>query len=84
MLELYGLEAAQEKNIISESFDNVGKSFQQILNDLEAVNRSEGGLSAVDALSLQQSLFQYSFYQETVTKIASKAANSINEVMKAQ
>ncbi|TOE30914.1 EscI/YscI/HrpB family type III secretion system inner rod protein, partial [Vibrio parahaemolyticus] len=31
-----------------------------------------------------QSMFHYTMFQEIVTKVTSKSANAINEVMKAQ
>ncbi|TOG55138.1 type III secretion system inner rod subunit SctI, partial [Vibrio parahaemolyticus] len=46
--------------------------------------RGHGDMSAVDALQLQQDVFRYSMFQEVVSKIASKSATAINEVMKAQ
>ena len=72
-----------QPSIMEETFNNVGKGFQEVLDNLERIN-SRQAISAGDSLAIQQSLFHYNMYQETVTKIASKSANAINEVMKAQ
>lgn len=71
-------------SVLEETFDNIGKGFQEILDSLDKVNANGGAFSAQDALTLQQSVFHYTMFQETVTKITSKAANAVNEVSKAQ
>lgn len=72
-----------QNSVLEESFDHIGKGFQQILDEIEKMN-AKGGISTVDAIKIQQSAFHYSMYQEIVTKIVSKSTNAINEVMKAQ
>lgn len=69
--------------VLEETFNNVGKGFQEILNQLDHIN-TDKAISTVDTLALQQSMFNYTMFQEIVTKITSKSANAINEVMKAQ
>lgn len=71
-------------SVLEETFDNIGKGFQEILDSLDKVNANGGAFSTQDALALQQSVFHYTMFQETVTKITSKAANAVNEVAKAQ
>ncbi|AWS50745.1 EscI/YscI/HrpB family type III secretion system inner rod protein [Providencia rettgeri] len=73
-----------ESSILKESYQNVGEGFKEILNNLSDINASGGNITVQDTLALQQAVFQYSMYQEMITKIASKSANAINEVMKAQ
>lgn len=73
-----------ESSILKDSYQNVGEGFKEILSSLDNINASEGGITVADTLALQQAVFQYSMYQEMISKIASKSANAINEVMKAQ
>lgn len=73
---------APKPSVLEKTYNSVGESFEQILATIDAIQ--SGGMSAADALRLQQEVFHYSIYQETVTKIAAKAATAINEVMKAQ
>ncbi|OEA58421.1 EscI/YscI/HrpB family type III secretion system inner rod protein [Vibrio parahaemolyticus] len=79
---LQGVQAVKP-SVLEETFNNVGEGFEDILNALEQI-RGHGDMSAVDALQLQQDVFRYSMFQEVVSKIASKSATAINEVMKAQ
>ncbi|AMG09655.1 MULTISPECIES: type III secretion system inner rod subunit SctI [Vibrio] len=79
---LQGVQAVKP-SVLEETFNNVGEGFEDILNTLEQI-RGHGDMSAVDALQLQQDVFRYSMFQEVVSKIASKSATAINEVMKAQ
>ncbi|HHI5560302.1 TPA: type III secretion system inner rod subunit SctI [Vibrio parahaemolyticus] len=79
---LQGVQALKP-SVLEETFNNVGEGFEDILNTLEQI-RGHGDMSAVDALQLQQDVFRYSMFQEVVSKIASKSATAINEVMKAQ
>ncbi|MGM6658367.1 type III secretion system inner rod subunit SctI [Vibrio parahaemolyticus] len=79
---LQGVQAVKP-SVLEETFNNVGQGFEDILNTLEQI-RGHGDMSAVDALQLQQDVFRYSMFQEVVSKIASKSATAINEVMKAQ
>ncbi|MGY6455090.1 type III secretion system inner rod subunit SctI [Vibrio parahaemolyticus] len=79
---LQGIQAVKP-SVLEETFNNVGEGFEDILNTLEQI-RGHGDMSAVDALQLQQDVFRYSMFQEVVSKIASKSATAINEVMKAQ
>lgn len=71
-------------SVIEASYNNIGDSFKDILNTLDKINSKGGDISTLDAMSLQQSSFQYSFNLEMFTKIASKSATAINDVMKAQ
>lgn len=73
-----------QPSVLEDTFNNIGKGFQEILDSLDKANVNGKTLTVQDTLSLQQSVFHYTMYQETVTKIASKSANAINEVMKAQ
>lgn len=73
-----------ESSIVKETYQNVGEGFKEILNVLDEVNASGASITVSDTFALQQAVFQYSMYQEMITKIASKSANAINEVMKAQ
>lgn len=82
-LGIQGIDVTQP-SVMEKTYNSVGESFEQILATIDSIESSGGGMSAVDALRLQQEVFHYSIYQETVTKIAAKAANAINEVMKAQ
>lgn len=75
---------APQTSVFEETFDNIGKGFEDILADIEKINADGGQMSASDAMSLQMNTFQYTLYQEVVTKIASKSATAINDVMKAQ
>ncbi|AGQ92504.1 type III secretion system inner rod subunit SctI [Vibrio parahaemolyticus] len=81
----FSLQGVQtvKPSVLEETFNNVGEGFEDILNTLEQI-RGHGDMSAVDALQLQQDVFRYSMFQEVVSKIASKSATAINEVMKAQ
>ncbi|MCX8809088.1 EscI/YscI/HrpB family type III secretion system inner rod protein [Vibrio parahaemolyticus] len=80
ILGLQGVDVTQP-SVMEKTYHTVGESFEQILATIDSIG---DGMSAVDALRLQQEVFHYSIYQETVTKIASKAATAVNEVMKAQ
>ncbi|WP_341663624.1 EscI/YscI/HrpB family type III secretion system inner rod protein [Vibrio sp.] len=73
-----------QPSVLEDTFNNIGEGFQEILDNLDQINASQGAITVQDTFALQQSVFHYSLYQETVTKIASKSANAINEVMKAQ
>ncbi|WP_336934422.1 EscI/YscI/HrpB family type III secretion system inner rod protein [Vibrio cholerae] len=82
-LDIQGIYETQP-SIIEKIYNSVGDSFEQILATIDSIQSSGGGMSAVDTLRLQQEVFHYAVYQETVSKIAAKAANATNEVMKAQ
>ncbi|CAB1261382.1 type III secretion apparatus protein, YscI/HrpB family [Vibrio cholerae] len=73
-----------QPSVLEDTFNNIGKGFQEILDSLDKANANGQALTVQDTLSLQQSVFHYTMYQETVTRIASKSANAINEVTKAQ
>ncbi|EJL6267958.1 EscI/YscI/HrpB family type III secretion system inner rod protein [Vibrio cholerae] len=80
-----GLNVEQiQPSVLEDTFNNIGKGFQEILDSLDKANANGQALTVQDTLSLQQSVFYYTMYQETVTRIASKSANAINEVTKAQ
>jgi type III secretion system YscI/HrpB-like protein len=74
---------AIQPSVFEDAFNNIGEGFQEIMNDLQKINDGKT-ITLQDTLALQQSVFHYSLYQETVTKIASKSATAINDVMKAQ
>lgn len=74
---------ALQPSVFEDAFNNIGEGFQEIMNDLQKINDGKT-ITLQDTLALQQSVFHYSLYQETVTKIASKSATAINDVMKAQ
>ncbi|EGQ7639667.1 TPA: EscI/YscI/HrpB family type III secretion system inner rod protein [Vibrio metschnikovii] len=71
-------------SVLEDTFNNIGQGFQEILDALDKANANGQTLTVQDTLALQQSVFHYTMFQETVTKIASKSANAINEVAKAQ
>ncbi|MCO4174543.1 hypothetical protein K8D10_22635 [Aeromonas veronii] len=73
-----------QPSVLEDTFNNIGEGFQEILDYLDKANVNGKTLTVQDTISLQQSVFHYTMYQETVTKIASKSASAINEVMKAQ
>ncbi|MCG7491846.1 MULTISPECIES: EscI/YscI/HrpB family type III secretion system inner rod protein [Vibrio] len=73
-----------QPSVLEDTFNNIGEGFQEILDNLDKINANQDAITVQDTFALQQSVFHYSLYQETVTKIASKSANAINEVMKAQ
>lgn len=77
------VDTSKGPNVIETTFNNIGDGFKGILDSLEKINQ-KGTMDVKDTLKLQHSLFQFNLYQETVTKIASKSANAINEVMKSQ
>ncbi len=81
-LGIQGIDVTQP-SVMEKTYNSVGESFEQILATIESIE-SSGGMSAVTALRLTQDAFHYAIYQETVTKIAVKAANAINDVAKAQ
>ncbi|RTZ16936.1 EscI/YscI/HrpB family type III secretion system inner rod protein [Vibrio aquaticus] len=64
--------------------NNVGSGFEDIMAAVKQAQAAKGEFSMADTLAIQQSVFHYTIYQETVSKIASKSANAINDVMKAQ
>ncbi|MCX8986022.1 EscI/YscI/HrpB family type III secretion system inner rod protein [Citrobacter portucalensis] len=70
-------------SIIGETFNHVGDSFKEMLAEVEKIN-NQNGVSVQDALKLTESAFHYDYFQNVLTKIASKSANAINDVMKAQ
>lgn len=71
-------------SVLEDTFNNIGQGFQEILDALDKASANGQTLTVQDTLALQQSVFHYTMFQETVTKIASKSANAINEVAKAQ
>ncbi|ASU22432.1 EscI/YscI/HrpB family type III secretion system inner rod protein [Vibrio qinghaiensis] len=75
---------AIKPSVLEDTFNNIGQGFQEILDALDKANANGQTLTVQDTLALQQSVFHYTMFQETVTKIASKSANAINEVAKAQ
>ncbi|MCU8034843.1 MULTISPECIES: type III secretion system inner rod subunit SctI [unclassified Shewanella] len=83
-LEMVDLNVqAIQPSVFEDTFNNIGEGFQEIMNNLQKINDGKT-ITLQDTLALQQSVFHYSMYQETVTKIASKSATAINDVMKAQ
>ncbi|MDH5928705.1 EscI/YscI/HrpB family type III secretion system inner rod protein [Vibrio lentus] len=81
-MQSFGIEQIQP-SVMEETFNNVGDGFQEILNQMDKINTNQS-ITTVDTLALQQSMFHYTMFQEIVTKVASKSASAINEVMKAQ
>lgn len=81
-MQSFGIEQIQP-SVMEETFNNVGDGFQEILNQMDKINTNQT-ITTVDTLALQQSMFHYTMFQEIVTKVASKSASAINEVMKAQ
>lgn len=81
-MQSFGIEQIQP-SVMEETFNNVGEGFQEILNQMDKINTNQT-ITTVDTLALQQSMFHYTMFQEIVTKVASKSASAINEVMKAQ
>jgi len=81
-MQSLGIEQIQP-SVMEETFNNVGEGFQEILNQMDKINTNQS-ITTVDTLALQQSMFHYTMFQEIVTKVASKSASAINEVMKAQ
>ncbi|EKN4037962.1 EscI/YscI/HrpB family type III secretion system inner rod protein [Yersinia enterocolitica] len=71
-------------SILENTFDNVGEGFKEIMDILNDVNSKGGNITVTDTLSLQQAMFKFTMHQEIITKIASKSASAINDVMKAQ
>jgi len=82
MVDFINVHAIQP-SVFEDTFNNIGKGFQEIMDNLQKINAGKT-ITLQDTLALQQSVFHYSLYQETVTKIASKSATAINDVMKAQ
>ena len=74
---------AIQPSVFEDAFNNIGEGFQEIMDNLQKINDRKT-ITLQDTLALQQSVFHYSMFQETVTKIASKSATAINDVMKAQ
>ena len=81
-MQSFGIEQIQP-SVMEETFNNVGEGFQEILNQMDKINTNQS-ITTVDTLALQQSMFHYTMFQEIVTKVASKSASAINEVMTAQ
>ena len=81
-MQAFGIEKIQS-SVMEETFNNVGDGFQEILDQMDKINSNQT-VTAVDTLALEQSMFHYTMFQEIVTKVASKSASAINEVMKAQ
>ena len=81
-MQSFGIEQIQP-SVMEETFNNVGDGFQEILNQMDKINTNQT-ITTVDTLALQQSMFHYTMFQEIVTKVASKSASAIDEVMKAQ
>lgn len=81
-MQSFGIEQIPP-SVMEDTFNNVGEGFQEILEQMERINSNQT-ITTVDTLALQQSMFHYTMFQEIVTKVTSKSANAINEVMKAQ
>ncbi|MCF5857715.1 hypothetical protein [Aeromonas veronii] len=81
-MQSFAIEQVQP-SVMEETFNNVGEGFQEVLDQMDRINTNQS-IKTVDTLALQQSMFHYTMFQEIVTKVASKSANAINEVMKAQ
>lgn len=81
-MQSFAIEQVQP-SVMEETFNNIGEGFQEILDQMDRINTNQS-IKTVDTLALQQSMFHYTMFQEIVTKVASKSANAINEVMKAQ
>ncbi|MDR5014420.1 MULTISPECIES: EscI/YscI/HrpB family type III secretion system inner rod protein [Aeromonas] len=81
-MQSFAIEQVQP-SVMEETFNNIGEGFQEILDQMDRINTNQS-ITTVDTLALQQSMFHYTMFQEIVTKVASKSANAINEVMKAQ
>ncbi|AMF96280.1 MULTISPECIES: hypothetical protein [Vibrio harveyi group] len=81
-MQSFGIEQIQP-SVVEDTFNKVGEGFQDILEQMERINNNKS-ITAADTLVLQQSVFHYTMFQEIVTKLTSKSANAINEVMKAQ
>ncbi|WP_394201546.1 EscI/YscI/HrpB family type III secretion system inner rod protein [Shewanella waksmanii] len=71
-------------SVFEETYNNIGEGFQEIYQALEKINERGGGVSVQDTLALNHAIFQYGMYQEVVTKLATKSATAVNDVMKSQ
>ncbi|HHL2502283.1 TPA: EscI/YscI/HrpB family type III secretion system inner rod protein [Yersinia enterocolitica] len=78
-----GIESNQV-SILENTYNNIGEGFKDMMEVLNDVNSRGGDITVTDTFSLQQAIFNFTMHQEIVTKIASKSAAAINDVMKAQ
>ncbi|EGQ8442526.1 EscI/YscI/HrpB family type III secretion system inner rod protein [Vibrio cholerae] len=75
---------AAGNTLVNDVYNNIEEGFSEILSAIQNVKSGSGEFTAADALAIQQGVYHYTLYQETITKVVSKAANAINEVSKAQ
>ncbi len=84
MIENLGMLEAQVPSVMDETVNGVGDSFQKLMDGIDQLNDPTRQMNFQDVFAIQQAAFEYGFYQEAVSKIISKGATAINEVMKAQ
>lgn len=84
MIENLGVLDAQVPSVLEQTAEGVGDSFQKMMDGIDQLNDPTRQMNFSDVLEIQQAAFEYGFYQEAVSKIISKGATAINEVMKAQ
>ena len=81
----FDVEAMENRpSMLEKTYSQVGESFEDVMYQMEQIEARGGEMTATDAMKLHSSLFKYTMYQELVSKVASKAAGAVNEVMKAQ
>lgn len=84
MIENLGVLDAQVPSVLEQTVEGVGDSFQKMMDSIDQINDPTRQMNFSDVFEIQQAAFEYGFYQEAVSKIISKGATAINEVMKAQ
>ncbi|MCY4473071.1 MAG: hypothetical protein OXC07_09700 [Kistimonas sp.] len=75
--------AGAATSVLGRAVNNVGTSFEEIMDGMARM-AEKGSLTTGEALHMQAKFHHYTMYQEMVTRVASKSANAVNDVMKAQ
>lgn len=86
MIENLGTGAleAQTTSILDEGINDIGESFEKMMNGMERLGEEDRQVNFSDVFDIQRAAFEYGFLQEAWTKIISKGTTAVNEVMKAQ
>lgn len=75
--------AGANASVMGRAFNSMGASFEDIMRSVDQLS-AQGTITAGEALNMQAKFHHFTMYQELVTRVASKSANAINDVMKAQ
>ena len=76
--------AGQEASSVTEAIHTMYEDFDNIMQKMEVNLENPQDLGMADVIGMQKDMMFYTVTQETVSKIAVKGSQSVDQVMKQQ